>query len=149
MTKPLDKVYLVQTDTTVGFSSSNDEKLSGIKQRPNSQKMLQTVDSFKTLNSFTRVPKEHRKKVRYSKKTTFIYPNGNSYRVIFQDCTFYDFIKKFKSLYSTSANLTGKNFDEIFAKEKSDVIVYTKDNFNETTASTIYKLSKIKKKKIR
>ncbi len=149
MTKFLDKVYLVQTDTTVGFSSSSDEKLSGIKQRPNSQKMLQTVDSFKTLNSFTRVPKEYRKKVRHSKKTTFIYPNGNSYRVIFQDSNFYNFIKKFKSLYSTSANLTGKNFDEIFAKEKSDVIVYTKDNFNETTASTIYKLSKIKKKKIR
>jgi len=149
MTKPLDKVYLVQTDTTVGFSSSSDEKLTSIKQRPNSQKMLQTVDSFKTLNSFTRVPKEHRKKVRHYKKTTFIYPNGNSYRVIFQDSNFYDFIKKFKSLYSTSANLTGKNFDEIFAKEKSDVIVYTKDNFNETTASTIYKLSKIKKKKIR
>jgi len=149
MTKPLDKVYLVQTDTTVGFSSSSDEKLTNIKQRPNSQKMLQTVDSFKTLNSFTRVPKEHRKKVRHSKKTTFIYPNGNSYRVIFQDSNFYNFIKKFKSLYSTSANLTGKNFDEIFAKEKSDVIVYTKDNFNETTASTIYKLSKIKKKKIR
>ncbi len=149
MTKPLDKVYLVQTDTTVGFSSSSDEKLTSIKQRPNSQKMLQTVDSFKTLNSFTRVPKEHRKKVRHSKKTTFIYPNGNSYRVIFQDSNFYNFIKKFKSLYSTSANLTGKNFDEIFAKEKSDVIVYTKDNFNETTASTIYKLSKIKKKKIR
>jgi len=149
MTKPLDKVYLVQTDTTVGFSSFSDEKLTNIKQRPNSQKMLQTVDSFKTLNSFTRVPKEHRKKVRHSKKTTFIYPNGNSYRVIFQDSNFYNFIKKFKSLYSTSANLTGKNFDEIFAKEKSDVIVYTKDNFNETTASTIYKLSKIKKKKIR
>ncbi|WP_421716451.1 Sua5 YciO YrdC YwlC family protein [Arcobacter arenosus] len=149
MTKSSEKVYLVQTDTTVGFSSSSDEKLSGIKQRPNSQKMLQTVDSFKTLNSFTRVPKEHRKRVRHSKKTTFIYPNGNSYRVIFQDSDFYNFIKKFKSLYSTSANLTGKNFDEIFAKEKSDVIVYSKDNFNETTASTIYKLSKIKKKKIR
>ena len=27
-------IYLVQTDTTVGFSSSSDEKLSLIKQRP-------------------------------------------------------------------------------------------------------------------
>jgi len=27
-------VYLVQTDTTVGFSSFDDEKLSAIKQRP-------------------------------------------------------------------------------------------------------------------
>ena len=144
-----DKVYLVQTDTTVGFSSSCDEKLSSIKQRPTTQKILQTVDSFKTLNGFTRVPKQHRKKVRHSKKTTFIYPNGNSYRVIFKDSNFHNFINKFKSLYSTSANLTGKNFDEIFAKEKSDVIVYEKEDFNETTASSIYKLSKKKKKKIR
>ena len=37
-----DLVYLVQTDTTVGFSSLNDEKLSIIKQRPKSQKILQT-----------------------------------------------------------------------------------------------------------
>ena len=46
-----DLVYLVQTDTTVGFSSSNDEKLSNIKQRPSNQKILKTLDSFVTLKS--------------------------------------------------------------------------------------------------
>ena len=45
-----DLIYLVQTDTTVGFSSSSDEKLSLLKQRPLTKKILNTVDSFSTLN---------------------------------------------------------------------------------------------------
>lgn len=144
-----EKVYLVQTDTTVGFSSANDEKLSIIKQRPKTQKILQTVDSFKTLNEKTRVPKNFRKKIRNSNHTTFIYPNGNSFRVIEKDDLFHPFISKFEALYSTSANLTGNSFDEIFAKEKSDVIVYTKDGFSETASSSIYKVNKQKILKIR
>lgn len=144
-----DLIYLVQTDTTVGFSSSNDEKLSSVKQRPNSQKILQTVDSFNTLKRLTRVPKNFRKKVRNSTKTTFIYPNKNSFRVISKDNHFYSFISKFNNLYSTSANLTSKNFDMDFASKKSDVIVYTKEEFSEKNASKIYLLSKSKIKKIR
>lgn len=144
-----EKVYLVQTDTTVGFSSLNDEKLSCIKQRPLTQKILQTVDSFKTLNKNTRVPKSFRRKVRNSKRTTFIYPNTQSFRVIDKDDNFHPFISKFENLYSTSANLTGNKFDEKFAKENSDIIVYTKDAFSETVSSSIYKVTKKRVKKIR
>lgn len=61
-------IYLVQADTTVGFSSSSDEKLSLLKQRPRTKKILNTVDSFSTLNKNTRVPRNFRKQVRYSKK---------------------------------------------------------------------------------
>ena len=137
-------VYLVQTDTTVGFSSSSDEKLSDIKQRPKSQKILQTVDSFKTLKSMTRVPKNFRKRVRKSTKSTFIYPNLKSFRVISKSDNFYPFISKFKSLYSTSANLTTKKFEYNFAYENSDVIVFTKDNFHENTSSRMYKINRKK-----
>jgi len=144
-----NKVYLVQTDTTVGFSSNNDEKLSTVKQRPTTQKILQTIDSFKTLHKNTRIPKEFRKRVRNSNKTTFIYPNGESYRVISKDDKFFPFISKFKKLYSTSANLTGKNFDEEFARENSDIIVYTKEGFSEIGSSSIFKISKKKIEKIR
>lgn len=144
-----NKVYLVQTDTTVGFSSSSDEKLSLIKQRPLTQKILQTIDSFKTLKENTRVPKTFRKRVRNSKRTTFIYPNTESFRVISKDDKFYPFISKFEAQYSTSANLTGNKYDEFFAKEKSDIIVYTKDGFNETISSSIYKINKEKIEKIR
>ena len=143
------KVYLVQTDTTVGFSSSNDGKLSDIKQRPQSQKILQTVDSFKTLKSMTRVPKNFRKRVRRSLKTTFIYPNLKSFRVISEDNSFYSFISKFENLYSTSANLTSEKFDYDFSYENSDVIVFTKDAFRENRSSPMYKINKKKIVKIR
>lgn len=142
-------VYLVQTDTTVGFSSLNDEKLSIIKQRPTSKKILHTVDSFKTLNENTRVPKNFRKKVRNSKKTTFIYSNGKSFRVVNQDSDFYDFIHKFNILYSTSANKTAEKFDKDFATIGADIIVEDKKGFFETKASTIIKLSKASFKRLR
>ncbi|MDD2895960.1 MAG: Sua5 YciO YrdC YwlC family protein [Aliarcobacter sp.] len=142
-------VYLVQTDTTVGFSSLNDEKLSFIKQRPTSKKILHTVDSFKTLTQHTRVPKSFRKRVRNSKRTTFIYPNTKSFRVVPKDSDFYDFIHKFNILYSTSANKTGENFDKDFATIGADILVEDKKGFYETKASTIIKLSKKTSKIVR
>lgn len=142
-------IYLVQTDTTVGFSSSSDEKLSSLKQRPITKKILNTVDSFSTLNKNTRIPKNFRKKVRNSKKTTFIYPNGMSFRVVEKSSKFYDFIHKFGVLYSTSANKTGKNFDKNFAILNTEVIVEDNRGFCETKASTIIKLAKKSYKKLR
>ncbi|WP_417332683.1 Sua5 YciO YrdC YwlC family protein [Halarcobacter sp.] len=142
-------IYLVQTDTTVGFSSANDEKLATVKRRPKSQKILQTLDSFATLKKFTRVPKNHRKRVRNSKKSTFIYPNMNSYRVVDRNDKFYSFIKKFKAHYSTSANHTKKSFEKDFALANSDVIVSSKEGFSEKVSSSIYLLKKSKIKKIR
>jgi len=142
-------VYLVQTDTTVGFSSSNDEKLSLVKQRPASQKILQTVDSFRTLNQNTRIPKKYRRMVRKSNKTTFIYPNGLSFRVVPKESNFYDFIHKFNILYSTSANKTGQKFEKNFAFLNSDILVFTKNNFFETSASKIIKITKTTKNTIR
>ena len=142
-------VYLVQTDTTVGFSSSSDEKLAQVKQRPKSKKTLNTVDSFKTLNKYTRVPKNFRKTVRRASKTTFIYPNLKSFRVIPKKSSFYDFISKFNILYSTSANLTGNNFDYDFSIKNSNIIVNEKNGFSENISSSIYKLSKNKSIKIR
>jgi tRNA A37 threonylcarbamoyladenosine synthetase subunit TsaC/SUA5/YrdC len=142
-------VYLVQTDTTVGFSSYNDEKLSLIKQRPTSKKILHTVDSFKTLTQHTRVPKSFRKKVRNSKRTTFIYPNTKSFRVVPKNSDFYDFIHKFNILYSTSANKTAESFDKEFATIGADILVEDKKGFYETKASTIIKVSKKALKKLR
>ena len=135
-------IYLVQTDTTVGFSSSSDEKLSTVKQRPLTKKILNTVDSFDTLSKNTRIPKNFRKKVRNSKKTTFIYPNSKSFRVIDKNSSFYDFINKFKILYSTSANKTAESFNQDFATVGADIIVEDKRSFYETKASSIVKLSK-------
>ena len=142
-------VYLVQTDTTVGFSSINDEKLSNIKQREINQKILKTVDSFGTLKNFTRVPKKYRNMVRKSNKTTFIYPNLDSFRVVNKDSHFFDFVKKFKILSSTSANKTKESFEYNYASKYSDVEVINNLGFFETSSSKIYKLYKNNLKRIR
>ena len=142
-------IYLVQTDTTVGFLSLDDKKLSNIKQRDTKQKILQVVDSFKTLNRFTRVPKLQRKKVRNSTKTTFIYPNGLSFRVVGKESLHHNFINKFHFLYSTSANETKKEFNKQFAIKNSDIIIYNKYNFSQNKSSTIYKINNKRIKRIR
>ncbi|OCL86016.1 hypothetical protein AAX26_01667 [Aliarcobacter thereius] len=142
-------VYLVQTDTTVGFSSINDEKLSNIKKRDINQKILKTVDSFTTLKEFTRVPKNFKRLVRLSIKTTFIYPNLNSFRVISKDSSFHSFIKKFKILSSTSANKTKNSYEYDFAIDNSDIEVVEKNGLFETSSSKIYRLYKKRLRRMR
>ena len=139
-------IYLTQTDTTVGFLSQNKNKLNQIKNRNIDQKILREVDSLDTLKSFVRVPNRFKKQIRRAKKTTFIYPNGESFRVV-KEKRHLEFLKKFIWMYSTSANLTGKKFDQNWAIEKADIIVG--NNFFEGEPSTIYKLSKTKIKKVR
>ena len=52
-------------------------------------------------------------------------------------------------MYSTSANKTKNNFNLDYATQNSDILVYGKENFAETKASSIYKINKINKMKIR
>jgi len=136
-----DKVYLAQTDTTVGFLSQDKEKLNRLKKRPLNKPVLREVDSLDTLKNFVRVPNKFKKQVRRAKKTTFIYPNGESFRVV-RDEKHLEFLKKFSWMYSTSANLHGKNFDEKWAKEMADIVVEDKREFFEGEASKIIKLGK-------
>jgi len=142
-------IYLTQTDTTVGFLSSNDKKLSGAKQRDNKQKILQVVSNYKSLNNLVRVPKKHKKFIRRAKTTTIIYPNKLAFRVVNNNSSHQNFLKKFNVMYSTSANKTKNTFNENYAINNSDIIVYTKENFIEKKASSIYKINKLKIKKIR
>jgi len=144
----LNKIYLTQTDTTVGFLSRDFKKLNRIKKRNLDKKVLREVDSLTTLKTFVRVPNKFKKRVRRAKKTTFIYPNGNSFRVI-KDETHLRFLKKFKWMYSTSANLSGQKFDKKWAVKQADVIVENKEGFFEGNPSSIYKVNNFKIKKIR
>lgn len=138
-----NKIYLVQTDTTVGFLSQNREKLSIIKKRDPDKPFLISVDSFKELKNFSRVPKKYKNMVRRSKKTTFIYPNKNAVRVV-KDENHLKFLKKFGWMYSTSANEAGKRFDRDFAFKTADVIVEDKRGFFESHASRLVKIGKRK-----
>jgi len=111
--------------------------------------MLCEVDSFQTLLKHTRVPSKYKKMVRKSNLTTFIYPNQNSFRVVNNNHKHFTFLKKFKNIYSTSANITSKRFDKEWAMENADIIIEDKDGFVEQQSSSMYKLSKTKIKKIR
>jgi len=115
-------VFLTQTDTTIGFVSQNANKLTQIKKRPPHKFYIKAVNSLQTLKAFTRVPSSHKNRVRRSAKTTFIMPNGHSYRVV-RDEHHLLLLNRLKWVYTTSANLSNEPYDEVFAKEKSDVII--------------------------
>ncbi len=141
-----NKIFLTQTDTTIGFVSQNAAKLSNIKQRPSHKHYIRAVNSLKTLKSFTRVPNKHKNRVRRAKKTTFIMPNSHSYRVIY-DRHHLLLINRLKWAYTTSANLSGESYDEYFARSVADVIIEPLNLNNK--ASKIYKLGLTKIQRIR
>lgn len=143
-----DKLFLAQTDTTVGFLSQNPKKLSLAKKRDENQPFLICVDSYKKLKQFTRVPKKHKKRIRRADKTSFVYPNKKAIRVIKQPCHV-KFLKEFDFLYSTSANIHKSKFDLDYALSCAEIILEDSRAFYETSASQIFKLGKKKIHKLR
>ncbi len=142
------KIYLLQTDTTAGFLSQDKDKLSHVKQREKNKKFIISVDSFKTLKKFTKIPQIHKKMIRRSVKTTFVYPNNLAIRVV-KNKEHLKFLQKIKWVYSTSSNKAGEGFCSSFAKTKADVILYNKFGFTQKTSSKIIKCGRISKRRLR
>ena len=142
------KLYLTQTDTTVGFVSKDKKKIAKAKKRDENQPSLICVDSFCKLNQLTRIPKLHKKRVRRSSKTTFLYPNKKAIRVV-TDTSHGKFLKEFDFLYSSSANKSGDTFDYDYAFKQADIIVEDKRGLFKESASCILKLTKRKIDKLR
>jgi tRNA A37 threonylcarbamoyladenosine synthetase subunit TsaC/SUA5/YrdC len=143
-----NKLFLTQTDTTVGFLSNDIKKLANAKNRDIDQPFLICVDSYKKLNQLTRVPKKHRKLVRNSSKISFIYPNNKAIRVV-KDPYHVRFLKKFDFLYSSSANKNRERFDIKYAKYVADIIIEDQRGLYEGEASKIFKLTKKRIQKLR
>jgi tRNA A37 threonylcarbamoyladenosine synthetase subunit TsaC/SUA5/YrdC len=141
-----DLVFLTQTDTTIGFVSQNPARLDAIKQRPPHKHYIKAVPSLAVLNTFARIPKKYRTLVRRAKKTTFVLPNGHSYRVV-RDKHHLLLIERLGWAYTTSANLSGHPYDEKFAKEAADVVITPLNTGSK--ASDIYKLNRHTIKRIR
>jgi tRNA A37 threonylcarbamoyladenosine synthetase subunit TsaC/SUA5/YrdC len=141
-----DLVFLTQTDTSIGFVSQNEKKLTQIKQRPPHKYYIKAVNSLRTLKTFTRVPSPHKNRVRRAHKTTFIMPDTHSYRVIRDDHHLL-LLNRLQWAYTTSANLSNFSYDENFAKEASDVIITPLDE--KQKYSNIYKLGNYAIKRIR
>ena len=141
-----DLVFLTQTDTTIGFVSQNANKLTEIKQRPPHKHYIKAINSLQTLHTFTRVPNKHKNRVRRAKKTTFIMPNGDSYRVV-KDRHHLLLLNRLGWAYTSSANLSSEAYDEEFAEKSADIVITPLKQ--KSSASNIYKLGKITFKRIR
>lgn len=141
-----DKVFLTQTDTTIGFVSQNASQLDKIKERVSGKHYIIAIDSLTTLKSFARVPNTFKNKVRRSIKTTFIMPNGHSYRLV-KDIHHLSLLRRLKWVYTSSANLSNQPYDEAYAKEMADIVIHPLHQ--PTQASTIYKLGSTHIKRIR
>ena len=133
-----DLIFLSQTDTTIGFVSQNENRLSHTKKRLPNKSYIKALPSLKTLKSNTRVPNIHKNRVRRAKKTTFII-NKISYRVI-KNSKHNLLLDRLGWAYTTSANLSGEDYSDKFAKASCDVIV-SFDSNNIKEASTIYKIN--------
>ena len=142
------KLYLAQTDTTVGFLSQDAKRLAAAKGRPAHKAFIIAVSSAKNLKNFVRVPKKWRKLVRQARRTTFAYPNGKAVRIV-KDSEHRRFLDRFGWMYSTSANPSGKNFDETWARQQADVVVEDERGFFEGKPSVIMKLGKERRSKLR
>ncbi len=140
------KVFLTQTDTTIGFVSQNSDRLNEIKQRPKDKRFIKALNSFDTLNAMTRVPDIHKKRVRRAEKSTFIIKDA-SFRVV-RDSHHLLLLNRLQWAYTTSANLSGKEYNEEFALQNADIIVYPL-NEKRSKASQIFRLNAKKIKRLR
>ena len=142
----LSKVYLTQTDTTIGFISQDADRLTAIKQRPPHKHYIRVVDSLATLKAQVRIPTRYKNRLRRARKSTFILPNGASYRVV-HDLKHLALISKLTWAYSTSANLSDHPYDEQWARKVADEVI---EPLNTTSLpSSIYKINHTRIKKIR
>lgn len=141
-------VILTQTDTTVGFLSQDSDKLYEIKSRSTTKPFIKVYTDFKSfLACGNRVPNTFKSTIRRSKKTTFIVKN-KAFRVA-RTTLNSSVLNNYTWNYSTSANQTGKSFDRVFCEDKADIIIEDKNGLHERSSSSLYKINKIKRKKIR
>ncbi len=168
-------IFLAQSDTTIGFLCADFQKLNAIKGRSVQTNTLVTLDSLEKLKRLVRIPNAHKKRIRRSSRTTFIYRGKNAIkqargtkeslegclsqflkslaiRVVQQQskrASHAEFLRFFPYLYSTSANKHKESFVFEFALENADVIVLDARLFSAQTPSKIYKISNLKISRIR
>jgi tRNA A37 threonylcarbamoyladenosine synthetase subunit TsaC/SUA5/YrdC len=142
------EIILAQTDTTAGFLSMDAAALSRVKQRSPSKQFLKVYPSLKSFKKDkNRVPLKYKKELRRAFQTTFILKNRAS-RII-KDKAHLKAVKRYKWLYSTSANQSGLTFDKEFCVNKSDIIIEDKRGLHESSPSKLYKLNSVKIRRLR
>ena len=141
-------IILTQTDTTVGFVSQDANKLREIKSRQSTKPFIKVFADFKALSKAKiRIPKQHKRALRRTKKTTFIVKN-QAFRVSPYPLDS-EVLRTLNWNYSTSANESGKNFQRAFCEQKADIIVEDKQRLHEGRASKLYKINNTTIKRLR
>jgi tRNA A37 threonylcarbamoyladenosine synthetase subunit TsaC/SUA5/YrdC len=143
----MEQVLLAQTDTTVGFLSQSSQRLQQIKMRDSAKPFLKVYADFKTLRRDIRIPSHHKRLVRYARKTTFIVKD-QAFRYV-DEPNHSRLIARYGWLYSTSANESGKSYDETFCQSFSDLIIEDYRGLSEKSASKIYRLTSTRLKQLR
>ncbi|WP_205589754.1 N6-threonylcarbamoyl adenosine t(6)A37 modification in tRNA [Helicobacter sp. L8] len=138
-------IILAQSDTTAGLFSTEFSQLNHAKRSPPHKPLLQVVEHLSDLKA--RVPVIHRAFVRRT-RASCIYPNGKAFRVI-RDPSVLDFLEHFGALYSTSANLSGGDFDLKWAQEVAHILIEDKRGLYKAPPSAIFKLSRTHKRRFR
>lgn len=139
-------VFLAMTDTTVGFLCHDASVINLLKSSPLDKKLLKELSSFSQL--MVRIPRRYRSFVRHARRATFIV-SGEAFRVVCSDDLHLRFLKLHGSLYSSSANTSGKKFDLEFALKSADIIVGDSRGFIDSSPSRIYRLSHTRIKRLR
>ena len=148
-------IFLAQSDTTAGFLSANQLRILNAKNSPKNKAILRESCDIAHIKNITRIPQILCERIRRAKKTTFIFDNGLSFRVVRDDFgdkgtnLHHAFLKRFGTLFSSSANKKGKKFDLQFALQNANIIVSDSRGLREDLPSTIFKVKKSKLKKIR
>lgn len=143
-------LFLTQTDTTAGFLSTSKSRICEAKNRSSKQEILMEASALSHIKQFSRIPRILG--LRRAKKTTFIFPNNRSFRLICDlspHSAHYRFLSRFGALYSSSANESGKNFDYDFAFSRASVVVFDTREICERAPSRIFRVRKNRLKRLR
>lgn len=155
-------IFLAQSDTTAGFLSANQMQILNAKNSPKNKAILRESCDLSHIKDLSKIPQILCKRIRRAKKTTFIFDNNLSFRVVSESSgesradssnkganLHHAFLKRFGILFSSSANKNGKRFDLQFALQNADIIVRDSRGIYEDLPSHIFKAKKFKLKKIR
>ncbi|WP_394908846.1 Sua5 YciO YrdC YwlC family protein [uncultured Helicobacter sp.] len=140
-------LILAQTDTTIGFLCESQAPIDNAKHRH--RHTLRESRDFATLRTLTRIPKSHRRLVRRSRRVSFVYPSGCGVRVVASDSRHQSLLGYYPLLFSSSANRHTKSFDSHYALQVCDMYVLDSRGWSDREPSTILRLGKHKKQKIR
>ena len=139
-------LFLSDTDTTVGFISQDARRIDRAKKRPAAKHYITALSSLKSLTIRTRIPRAHRRRLRRSRRESYILPSGRSYRII-RDARHLLLLKRLEWAYTSSANLSEAPYDEAYARRVADVVVEPLEP--PRTPSRIYRLGRQKMKRLR